>query len=83
MNGDDMGSGLAGLLISNLYLVAGFIAVLVLGAVAYWFGAWTIVDARPSFEDTLGRVLGLDQRRLVHRRGTTGRRRGAAAGARD
>ena len=57
MNGDDMGSGLAGLLISNLYLAAGFIAVLVLGAVAYWFGAWTIVGASPSFEDTLGRVL--------------------------
>lgn len=57
MNGDDMGAGLGGLLDSTPYLVAGVIAVLILGAVTYWLGAWTIVDSRPSFEDTLGRLL--------------------------
>ncbi len=57
MNGDGMGSGLGELLTSTPYLVAGFIAVLILGAIAYWLGAWTVVDTRPSLEATLGRVL--------------------------
>ena len=54
---DDADSGLVGLLTSARYQVVGLILVVVAAAVCLWLGSWIVVDVRPSFEDTVGRVL--------------------------
>ena len=57
MDDDGGGQGLLAPLASSGFLVAGLIAVILVGAVLYWLAAWTLIDVRPSFEDTLGQAL--------------------------